>query len=282
MVSYPQGTHKADATTTVWDFLSCCYRHYPTGFISSFKGVRRRLLDGKDCRSLQEGVRDYGSFRVRIDGHFTPDQLLIYCTINRSCSITIPQLHGRSHKELAKRCQSSRPLGIFRSGNDEFFLCYDSKNLNGPRYLNPYAHHYFTEFGLYVNRYGDLNPTKGTIEWEIIADHVAYHPPYVLVFNACFIEVRHIESGRLCQIISGRSLQCTWNGYGSSVPLSRPDSGGTWGEIPAHGTSVYGVMRTGDWSHEPHIAGAVSQSVFELVPTVFYLPVEEVSLPARS
>ncbi len=60
MVSYPQGTHKADATSIVWDFLSC-YRHYPTGFLSSFKGVQRRLLDDKDRRSLQKGVRDYGS-----------------------------------------------------------------------------------------------------------------------------------------------------------------------------------------------------------------------------
>jgi hypothetical protein len=133
----------------------------------------------------------------------------------------------------------------------------------------------FTEFGLYINKYGDVNPTKDPIEWEVIADHVACHPPYALIFNASSIEVRHIESGRLCQIINGQSLRCTWNGYGSSVPLFRPDPDGMGGETPVPGTSVCGVMYTDDWSQGPspsHIAGAAVQCVFELVPTDFHFP----------
>jgi hypothetical protein len=133
----------------------------------------------------------------------------------------------------------------------------------------------FTEFGLYINKYGDVNPTKGTIEWEVIADHVACHPPYVLIFNARSIEVRHIESGRLCQIINGQNLRCTWNGYGSSVPLSRPDPDGMGGETPVPRTSVCGVMRTNERSQVPspsHIAGTAVQCFFELVPTVFHSP----------
>jgi len=59
----------------VWDFPSR-YQLYPTGFLSSFKGAQRRLLEGKDRRSLQEGIRDYGPFRVRVDSLFTPDQLV--------------------------------------------------------------------------------------------------------------------------------------------------------------------------------------------------------------
>jgi len=138
----------------------------------------------------------------------------------------------------------------------------------------------FTEFGLYINKYGDVNPTKGTIEWDVIADHVACHPPYVLIFNARFIEVRHIESGRLCQIINGQSLRCTWNGYGSSVPPSRPDPDGMRGETPVPGTSVCGVMSTDGGSQGPspsHIAGAAVQCVFELVPTVLHFPREELA-----
>jgi CNH domain len=131
----------------------------------------------------------------------------------------------------------------------------------------------FTEFGLYINKYGDVNPTKGPIEWEVIADHVACHPPYVFIFDACHIEVRHIESGRLCQIINGQSLRCTWNGYGSSVPLFRPDPDGMEGETPVPGTSVCGVMRTDHCPQGPspsRVEGAAVQCVFELVPTVFH------------
>ena len=156
-------------------------------------------------------------------------------------------------------------MGLFRSSNDEFLLCYDSKN--EPRYTHPKLIIIFTEFGLYINQYGDVNPTKGTIEWEVIADYIACHPPYVLIFNTRFIEVRHIEGGRLCQIIDGQSLRCTWNGYGSSVPLPRPDSDGMGGETPVPGTSVCGVMHA-DGHGPSHIAGAAVQCVFELVPMV--------------
>lgn len=172
-------------------------------------------------------------------------------------------------------------MGLFPSSNDEFLLCYDSKT--EPRYSLNLQYTLiitFTEFGLYINKYGDVNPTKGTIEWEVIADHVACHPPYVLIFNARFIEVRHIESGRLCQVINGQSLRCTWNGYGSSVPLSRPDPDGMGGETPVLGTSVCGVMRTDsdDGPSPSHIAGAAVQCVFELVPTGLPLPPEEPAL----
>ena len=35
----------------------------------------------------------------------------------------------------------------------------------------------FEEFGFYVNKTGEPNLTKGTIEWEGTAEHVAWHPP---------------------------------------------------------------------------------------------------------
>ncbi|KAH9959699.1 hypothetical protein BGW80DRAFT_1131259, partial [Lactifluus volemus] len=57
--------------------------------------------------------------------------------------------------------------------------------------------------------------TKGTIEWEGTAEHVARHPPYILIFDSRFIEVRHVENGRLCQIIPGHDLRCIWDGRGA-------------------------------------------------------------------
>jgi hypothetical protein len=41
---------------------------------------------------------------------------------------------------------------------------------------------------------------------------VAMHAPYVLLFDAQFIEIRHIETGRLAQIISGTDMRCVWDG----------------------------------------------------------------------
>lgn len=145
----------------------------------------------------------------------------------------------------------------------------------------------FTEFGLYVDRGGNPDTTKDTVEWEGTAEHVAWHPPYVFIFHLRFIEVRHVETGRLCQIIRGQDLRCTWDGCGLLVPLPQPELGivGAWGEVPVQRTPVWGVMRTDDLSQGPtspsDTAGTVVQRVFELVPTAFHSPAEELSLPTQ-
>lgn len=42
-------------------------------------------------------------------------------------SVTIPQRDDPRLEKLAKRCESCKPLGMFRSMEDEFLLCYDGK-----------------------------------------------------------------------------------------------------------------------------------------------------------
>jgi hypothetical protein len=181
-------------------------------------------------------------------------------TINSFKSVTIPQFHDPRYKKLAKRCRSCRPMGIFRPSMEEFLLCYDSKNGSDTPLTRTLTT--FTEFGLYVDGSGNPILTKDTIEWKGTAEHVACHPPYVLIFDSRFVEVRRIDTGLLCQVIRGNDLRCTWNGYGSSIPLPEPDSDGTCGDTPVPRSSVCGAMRADD------SADVVSQRVFELVPTV--------------
>lgn len=40
-------------------------------------------------------------------------------------SVTIPLKDEPRLAPLAKRCETSRPLGMFRSSENEFLLCYD-------------------------------------------------------------------------------------------------------------------------------------------------------------
>ncbi|KAI0272596.1 Dbl-like domain-containing protein [Gloeopeniophorella convolvens] len=187
-------------------------------------------------------------------------------------SVTIPQRDDPRHEKLAKRCESCRPMGMFRSSENEFLLCYD-------------------EFGLYVNRHGDPSRTKGTIEWEGTAEHVAWHPPYILIFDARFIEVRHVENGRLCQIIPGNDIRCIWDGRGVAVPPLVPGPNGTWEEAPSQEARVHGVMRADDAPAPAPAQGraagggaggrGVAQQIFELIPTVpLYLP-EKLSSPTQ-
>jgi RHO1 GDP-GTP exchange protein 1/2 len=132
----------------------------------------------------------------------------------------------------------------------------------------PECSSFLAEFGLYVNRHGDPSRTNGTIEWEGTAEHVAWHPPYILIFNSRFIEVRHVETGRLCQIISGHDLRCIWDGRGASIPPPAPGPDGNWEEAPSQEARVHGVMRVMSAEDEPSgAARGVVQHIFELIPT---------------
>lgn len=172
-------------------------------------------------------------------------------------SVTIP-LRDDGHERLAKRCESCKPVGMIRV-DSEFLLCYD-------------------EFGIYVNKHGAPSRPSGTIEWEGTAERVAMHWPYILLFDSRFIEVRHVKTGLLAQIIPGNELRCIWDGRGTS---GGPTAMGGEGldqpmslEPRVHAVSV------------PEQAGqagrmrSIAQHVFELTPTVpLYLPDTNASRP---
>jgi len=206
-------------------------------------------------------------------------------------TVALPLCENLHQKKLAKRCRSCRPMGMFHSDDDEYLLCYNSKEEHAYTHSYLYAHHLVTEFGLYVNARGEPSPTKDTIEWNGTAEHVAWYPPYVLIFNSHSVEVRHVGTGRLCHIIRGHDIQCTWDGCQSLVSPLVPDDG-AWGETPVEGVHVYGVMRADDRSQERTLATTSSSSsgsargvvhrVFELVPTLPISRFEEPWTPSPS
>ncbi|KAL0953934.1 hypothetical protein HGRIS_005098 [Hohenbuehelia grisea] len=174
-------------------------------------------------------------------------------------SVTIPQRDDPRLEKLAKRCESCRPVGMFRSAEDEFLLCYD-------------------EFGFYVDKHGDPSRGIGTIEWEGSVERVALHPPYILLFDPRFIEVRHIETGRLAQIIPGNDLRCIWDGRGVNTNVGATPATGRGSEQMVQEALVHGVMNTNEPIVPVGMPGArapraVAQHVFELIPTIpLYLP----------
>lgn len=132
--------------------------------------------------------------------------------------------------------------------------------------------HACAEFGVYVDKHGDPSRSAGTIEWEGTAERVALHHPYILLFDSRFIEVRHIETGRLAQIIPGNDIRCIWDGRGVSTNFSAPAIAS---EDMGQEAQVHAVMTNSDQNPVggPR-AKAIAQCVFELIPTVpLYPPV---------
>jgi len=161
-------------------------------------------------------------------------------------SVTIPQDDSKLG-QLAKRCKSARPLGMFRSNPDEFLLCYN-------------------EFGLYVDSHGDPVPGRSiqTVEWEATADRVALHAPYILLFSSRFIEIRRIETGHLVQIIPGSELRCLWAERGT--PNAPPLITGLNVDV-SQLPRVHGVMNGPEITPQAG-QSPVAQHVFELIPVI--------------
>ncbi|KAG6902575.1 hypothetical protein C0995_014582 [Termitomyces sp. Mi166 len=89
--------------------------------------------------------------------------------------------------EFVRKRENLRPMAIYRIHN-EFLLCYD-------------------EFAFYVNKNGRQSRKDFMVHWEGNPTGFALHEPYVLAFEPSFVEVRHIETGHLSQVIQGANLR---------------------------------------------------------------------------
>ncbi|KAG6333845.1 hypothetical protein ID866_5243 [Astraeus odoratus] len=89
--------------------------------------------------------------------------------------------------EFVRKRENLRPMAIYRIEN-EFLLCYD-------------------EFAFYVNKNGWRSRQEFMVHWEGTPTGFALHFPYVLAFEPTFVEVRHVETGLLSQVIQGNNLR---------------------------------------------------------------------------
>ncbi|RDB23306.1 Rho1 guanine nucleotide exchange factor 1 [Hypsizygus marmoreus] len=89
--------------------------------------------------------------------------------------------------EFVRKRENLRPMAIYRIHN-EFLLCYD-------------------EFAFYVNKNGRRSRKEFMVHWEGTPTGFALHEPYVLAFEAAFVEIRHIETGLMSQVIQGSNLR---------------------------------------------------------------------------
>lgn len=174
-------------------------------------------------------------------------------------------------------------MGMFRVEN-EFLLCYDGKphRLRLPSLVFTWL----PEFGIYVNKHGAPSRSTSTIEWEGTAERVAMHWPYILLFDSRFIEVRHVSTGLLAQIIPGNELRCIWDGRGTSSTAAATGAEGPQQSIPMNlEPRIHAVMSAPEPLGQPGQPGrprAIAQHVFELVPTVPLYPPGPLTSPSQS
>ncbi|KIK61684.1 hypothetical protein GYMLUDRAFT_73193 [Collybiopsis luxurians FD-317 M1] len=110
--------------------------------------------------------------------------------------------------EFVRKRDNLRPMAIYRIQN-EFLLCYD-------------------EFAFYVNKTGRRSRKEFMVHWEGVPTGFALHEPYVLAFEPTFVEIRHIETGILSQVIQGSNLRLLFADNPPSMTGAGPQAN-PWG-----------------------------------------------------
>lgn len=117
-----------------------------------------------------------------------------------------------------------------------------------------------------------------TIEWENTVERVACHAPYILLFNSRYIEIRHIETGRLVQIIQGNEIRCIYDGRGGGGSLN-PNVRTAGSDFIDREAQVHVVMNAaepaGPGGYKPNTNKVIAQHVFQLVPTQPFMAAAE-------
>jgi len=121
---------------------------------------------------------------------------------------------------------------MFRSTATEFLLCYDCLYLllvllailtldPSLWHLRRPVCHSFLHYRRISDdcSHGEPNRDYQAIEWEGRPDSVAFHPPYLLLISAPFVEIRHIDNAKLLQIYTGSDIRLTWEYVVHSSPL---------------------------------------------------------------
>ncbi|KIM44592.1 hypothetical protein M413DRAFT_442561 [Hebeloma cylindrosporum] len=119
--------------------------------------------------------------------------------------------------EFVRKKETLRPMAIYRIQND-FLLCYD-------------------EFAFYVNKSGRRSRKEFMVHWEGMPTGFALHEPYVLAFEPSFVEIRHIETGLLSQVIQGSNLRLLFADTPPSV--TNTASGNQYNPYQQHGAVGY-------------------------------------------
>ncbi|KAI7900280.1 CNH domain-containing protein [Cokeromyces recurvatus] len=123
--------------------------------------------------------------------------------------------NDESNNLVLQQHENMKPISMFRHKNGSILLCYN-------------------ELAFYIDKKGKRMRKDWSITWEGNPTAFAFRFPYVVAFNSNFIEIRHMDTGDLLQVIAGNNIRCL-----------RPDST----------DRIYGVM-------DDRIAG--SEVIFQL------------------
>ncbi|EPS39711.1 hypothetical protein H072_6530 [Dactylellina haptotyla CBS 200.50] len=156
------------------------------------KPAFRKLLAGG-----QDGLKLFKEFYIPSEAssiHFLKSKLCVGCTKGFEV-VDLDDLGTQTlldpadtSLDFVQRRENVKPIAIYRLNGGEFLLNY-------------------SDFSFFVNRNGWRARPDWKIEWEGSPTAFALQPPYILAFEANFIEIRNMESGEMVTIITGKNIR---------------------------------------------------------------------------
>ncbi|KAI7896137.1 CNH domain-containing protein [Mucor mucedo] len=97
--------------------------------------------------------------------------------------------NDESNKTILASNENMKPISMFRHKDGNILLCY-------------------SELAFYIDKKGKRVRKDWSISWEGNPTAFSFRFPYVVAFNTNFIEVRHMDTGDLLQVIPGNNIRC--------------------------------------------------------------------------
>ncbi|KAL9553295.1 hypothetical protein MBANPS3_003354 [Mucor bainieri] len=140
--------------------------------------------------------------------HFLKSKVLVACSrgfevidLDHLSEVNQPNLPDLEHRDFNFVATSdAKPLNMFKC-KDNFLMCYD-------------------QFAFLITTHGDYVKKFKRIDWEGHPHAVAYHYPYVLAFDHRFIEIRHVETGKLVQVVVGDNTRLLTSSFSNTNTIA--------------------------------------------------------------
>lgn len=98
---------------------------------------------------------------------------------------------------------------MVRCDVSELLVVYDGAQGNRPSDPIDRADETFTrlDLGCYITRHGTPTRSCRYVRWEAKATSCSHVGAHLLLFSSDFVEIRHIQTGRLVQVIEGEGIR---------------------------------------------------------------------------
>ena len=114
------------------------------------------------------------------------------------------------------------------------------------------------ELGCYITRHGEPTRSCGYVRWETKATSFAHVGVHLLLFSSEFVEIRHIQTGRIVQVLEGEDVRLLYCGLlpGEKVTLMAMRDGA--GDTPGPKDKIVELVETRELRKSPRVSSSAS------------------------